>query len=171
MTFVIKGCIVKVDFYFILVLAIAAVSGTDELIYLLLFSSLHELGHLMMLAICKGTAEQLTFSYYGFALKYADNLSRNKEALVILSGPFVNMILYLVLKDDINLILFLLNMLPVFPLDGGRLLKLYFHNVSKAVSIIILIVIYFLAIYLITYNNSFSLLLIALYLTVYILNY
>ena len=94
MTFTVKGCIVKIDFYFILVLAFAAASGTNELIYLLTFSSLHELGHLVMLAVCNGKAEQLTFSYYGFALKYADSLSRNREALVILFGPLVNLVLY-----------------------------------------------------------------------------
>ncbi|MDD6620553.1 MAG: hypothetical protein PUE75_05630 [Eubacteriales bacterium] len=171
MTFTVKGCIVKIDFYFILVLAFAAVSGTNELIKLLSFSSLHELGHLAMLAICKGKAERLTFSYYGFALKYADNLSRNREALVIISGPIVNLFLYLILRDDINLILFVLNILPVFPLDGGRIFKLYFKKASKVVSIIILLIIYAFAIYLIFYNNSFSLLLIALYLTVYSLNY
>lgn len=171
MTFTVKGCIVKIDFYFILVLAFAAASGTNELIYLLIFSSLHELGHLVMLAVCKGKAEQLTFSYYGFALKYADSLSRNREALVILFGPLVNLVLYLILKDDINFILFILNILPVFPLDGGRIFKLYFKKASKVVSIIILLIIYAFAIYLIFYNNSFSLLLIALYLTVYSLNY
>lgn len=171
MTFTIKGCIVKIDFYFVLVLALAAVSGTNELIYLLTFSSLHELGHLITLSVCKGKAEKLTFSYYGFALKYVDNLPRSREALVILSGPIVNLVSYLILRDDINLILFVLNMLPVFPLDGGRLFKLYFLKASKAVGIFILFIIYAFAIYLIFYNNSFSLLLIALYLTVYSLNY
>ncbi|MGN1421380.1 MAG: site-2 protease family protein [Eubacterium sp.] len=171
MTFTVKGCTFKIDFYFILVLALAAVSGTNELICLLAFSSLHELGHLIILAVCKGKAERITFSYYGFALKYEDNLPRYKETLVILSGPIVNLIFYLILKDDINLILFVLNMLPVYPLDGGRIFKLYFHRASRTVSIFILVFIYVFAIYLIAFNNSFSLLLIALYLTVYCLNY
>ncbi len=171
MFFSVKDCVVKIDFYFILVLAFAALSGTNELICLLTFSSLHELGHLVMLAVCKGKAEKITFSYYGFALKYTDNLSEVKEVFVIFSGPLVNLILYLILKDEINFILFVLNMLPIYPLDGGRILKLLFHKASKAVNIVILIFIYFLSVYLIIYKKSFSLLLIALYLTVYSLNY
>lgn len=171
MFFSVKDCVVKIDFYFILVLAFAALSGTNELICLLTFSSLREFGHLVMLAVCKGKAEKIAFSYYGFALKYADNLPKIKEVFVIFSGPLVNLILYLILKDEINLILFVLNMLPVYPLDGGRILKLLFHKASKAVNIAILIFIYFLSVYLIIYKKSFSLLLIALYLTVYSLNY
>lgn len=171
MTFKVKGCLVKIDFYFVFVLALIAFSGSDELIYLLVFSALHELGHFSALLLCHGKAERLIFSYYGFALKYVDNLPRSREALVIIFGPFVNLLIYLILRDDINLILFTLNMLPVYPLDGGRILNLYCRKASKTVSIIVLILIYLLSIYLIVYKKSFSLLLIALYLTVYSLNY
>lgn len=171
MSFLIKGCTIKIDFYFIFVLAFAALSGAEDLLYLLLYCALHELGHLTMLLICGGRPKGLTFSYYGFALRYEDNLPRFREAVVIISGPLVNLLLYFVFKNDVNLILFLLNILPVYPLDGGRILKLYFHTVSRSISIGILICIYILSVYLIINSGSFSLLLIALYLTIYSLNY
>ncbi|MCD7797605.1 MAG: hypothetical protein LUG95_08485, partial [Clostridiales bacterium] len=46
------------------------------------------------------------------------------------------MILYLILKDDFNLILLFINLLPIYPLDGGRALSLYFVNAYKVIGII-----------------------------------
>ncbi len=170
MLFKIGGCTFKIDFLFILVLSFAALTGTDDLIYLLLFSSLHELGHLLALIICNGKPEKITFSYYGFALKYGDTLPRGREVIVALSGPAVNLILYLILKDDFNLILLFINLLPIYPLDGGRVLSLYFVKAYKVIGIFFLVLIYLLSFYLIFTVGSFSMLLIALYLTVYSLN-
>ncbi|MDD6728669.1 MAG: hypothetical protein PUE08_05555 [Eubacteriales bacterium] len=171
MSFNFKGCIIKIDFYFILVMSFCALTGADDLIRLLIFSSLHEAGHLIMLLICRGKPLSLTFSYYGFALKYKDNLPKISETLVIASGPLVNLIFYFILKDDFNLILFFINILPAFPLDGGRIVKLYFNRVSKVVTIVALIFLYALSLYLIIYCESISMLLISLYLTIYSLNY
>ena len=166
-----NGTEVRIEFYFILVLAVAAMMQSKDFLYILLFSALHELGHLILLYICGGKAQKLTFSYYGFALKYNNLISQRKEVLVLLAGPLVNLILYLFLRDDYNLILFFINILPVYPLDGGRIIKLIFHRASKAISIFILLLIYALSVYLIITYKSFSMLLIALYLTMYSLNY
>lgn len=171
MSFTVKGCIIKIDFLFILMLAFSALFSAKELLSILLFSSLHEVGHLFVLLLCGGRAEMLCFSYFGLALRYKDELSKIGEAAVLFAGPAVNLIFYCILRDDVNLILFALNILPIYPLDGGRLVKLFFHKASKFISVILLIMIYFLSFYLIIANGSFSLLLISLYLTVYSLKY
>lgn len=145
--------------------------GANELLYLLLFSALHELGHLIVLAICGGKADSLTFSFYGLALKYSSRLSRLKEFFVLLAGPLVNLILYFIIRDDINLILFAINILPVYPLDGGRILRLFSYRVSVIVSKIFLILIVILSVWLIVEFKSFSMLLIAVYLAVYSIMY
>ena len=171
MSFSVNNCRVKIDFSFILVLSFAALLSAENLLYLLLFSALHELSHLLVLLICRGQADSLTFSFYGLALRYSSPISRFKEFFVIVAGPLVNLILYLILRDDINLILFALNILPIYPLDGGRLLMLYSFKISNAVSRLFLIVIIILSIYMIAYYKSFSLLLIAIYLTAYSILY
>lgn len=171
MSFKLRGCVIKIDYLFILVLTAAALSGSRDLLQVLAFSSLHELGHLTALFICGGKPSSLTLSYYGFALRYDSVLSRAQETAVLLCGPAVNLLIYAFLRDDINLILLFINLLPIYPLDGGRILKLYFFKASRFVSIFFLISVYALSLWLVIDGGSFSMLLIALYLTVYSLNY
>ncbi|MDE6470513.1 MAG: hypothetical protein K2L19_05785, partial [Eubacterium sp.] len=62
MRFFIGNCEFRIEFSFILVLCFATMLGANELLYLLLLSGLHELGHLIVLAVCGGRADTLTFS-------------------------------------------------------------------------------------------------------------
>lgn len=170
-SFYIKRCRVTVDFSFILILSFALLLEVDNIIYLILFSILHELGHLLSLKICGGNADSLTLSFYGLALKYSNTLSRNKELIIIASGPMVNLLLYLVLRDNINLALFVLNMLPIFPLDGGRLVMLFSYKLSVALSRVFTILIFVVSIIMVVKYKSFSLLLISIYLVAYSIMY
>lgn len=160
-------CDIRIEFSFILVLSFAVLSGADGLLYLLLFSGVHELGHFIALYACGGKADSLTFSFYGLALKYSSQLTRVKEFFVILAGPAINLILYIFLKDDINLILFAINILPIYPLDGGRILRLFYDRAAAIISRVCLVLITLLSVYLIIEYKSFSLLLIAVYLIIY----
>ena len=120
MHFYIKNCKICIDYLFILVLSLAALFNANDILLVLLFSSLHEIGHFAALIIFKNYPYELKLSFYGFAVKYESNISRVKETVVLLSGPLVNLIFYLILKDNVNLILFLLNVLPIYPLDFAR---------------------------------------------------
>ena len=99
MHFRIKKCDIFIDYAFILVLSLAAVFNSKQVIYLLLFSALHEIGHLTALLICKEKPYKIHLSYYGFAIRYTDDLPRFKECIVLLCGPLVNLVLYLFFKD------------------------------------------------------------------------
>lgn len=169
-SFYIGKCNVVIGYSFVLMLSIAALFDASQLIFVLLFSVLHEFGHLIALLLLKGYPDVLRFSFYGFALKYSCCLSRAKESIVLLSGPAMNLVLYLILKDDYNLILFILNMLPVYPLDGGRVIYLFSKKLSKVLSMIFFILIFIVSIYLIIFYDSFSLFLICIYLFVFCIN-
>lgn len=171
LSFTVFGCKITIDFLFILLLSLSALFSAYDMLYLLMFSFLHEMGHLLALYIFGGKADSLIFSYYGFALKYQSRLSRTKEFIVLLCGPLVNLILYLFLKDDINLILFVLNILPIYPLDAGRIIHLYSINLSKKLGFVFLLIISVFAVYLLIVHKSFSLLLIVVYLIIYSINY
>lgn len=159
------------EYSFLLILCFAIVFNADDLERLLLFSALHETGHIIALLLFGGKIDKLTLSFYGLALKYSTRLGNFREAVVIACGPLVNLILYLILKDDINLLLFLLNTAPVFPLDGGRIAKIIFPFFSKYISAAALILISALAVYSVIAFKSFSLALISCYLIVYSINY
>lgn len=152
-------------------LSFAALFNADKLIELLFFSIIHELSHLIVLLICGGKPESLKFSFYGMALKYQSNISKTREFFVIVSGPAVNLLLYCFLKNDVNLLLFVLNIFPVYPLDGGRILKLSSLKISKYVSVAALLFLFAVALYSLINYKSFSLLLIAVYLAVFSINY
>lgn len=169
--FTILNCRIRVDFAFMLILSVSALLSADNVLYILLFSIIHEAGHLIVLLIVGGKADLIRFSYYGVAMKYETKLSRAKEFAVISAGPILNFVLYLFLRDDFNLILFAINMLPVFPLDAGRLLDLFSVRLSKSISRIFIILLLVFSIYLIVKYNSFSMLLIVLYLIAYSVNY
>lgn len=171
MHFKLKKCDIFIDYAFILVLSLAAVFNSSRLLYLLLFSFLHEMGHLSALLISKSEPYEMRLSYYGFAIRYEDNLPIIKECTVLLSGPMVNLILYLFFKDDINLILFLLNCLPVYPLDVGRIVRLFSLKASRILSIITIVLICILCVYMLIYNKSYSLIFVTVYLIIYSINY
>lgn len=170
MNFRINQCDIYIEYAFILVLSLAALFSSKQILCLLLFSALHEFGHLAALVICKGKPYELRFSYYGIAIKYYDDLPAAKECAVLLSGPAVNLILYLILKDDINLVLLLLNCLPVYPLDIGRVVRLFSLRLSKVLSIVSLIFVCIFCLYMLIYNKSYSFLFVVIYLVIYSIN-
>ncbi|VGO16605.1 Putative zinc metalloprotease Rip3 [Pontiella desulfatans] len=94
--------------------------------------ALHELGH-SVVARAKGSYIQEIVLYpFGGAAKIS-NLSRNPvdEILVAAAGPAVSLVLALLLLPygltydlgRLNMALFFFNILPVFPMDGGRVLR------------------------------------------------
>lgn len=152
-------------------LSFAVMLNAENVVMLIIFSSFHELGHLVALAIFKGKPDSLRLSYYGLALKYSTQLLKWQETIVLLSGPIVNLILYLVFKDNINLLLFTLNMLPIYPIDFGRVIRLYSYTLSKMLSIIFTALLLALSLYLLIVYRSFSLIFIVCYLIIYSINY
>lgn len=116
----------------------AASAGVNPVIILILavglFGSvaLHELGHSVVARAKGGYIKEIVLYPFGGAAKIA-NLSSKPidEMLIALAGPAVSLILGLFLLPfslthdlgRLNMILFFFNILPVFPMDGGRVLR------------------------------------------------
>lgn len=164
MEFRLKNFKIKIEFSFIFVLSLSLIFGYENAGRLILFSCVHETAHLAALFIVGGKAEILTISFFGISLKYDTALPRFKEFIVISAGPLINIILFLILKDDINLFLAVLNLLPIYPLDGGRLIRIFFPNAIKQISLAFLTAMLIASIYLLVKYSIFSLLLVCLYL-------
>ncbi|MDE5995505.1 MAG: hypothetical protein K2G56_01170 [Eubacterium sp.] len=154
----------KLDFSFLILLSFAVFYGYESTVHIILFSLLHELGHITALILFRVKPDFIKISFYGIGLKYKSNLSKTKEFIVLLCGPLVNLIFFLVLKDDINLILLLMNIFPALPLDGGRIIKLLAPKYSKAISLFFIIVLSCFSAYLFIEYHIFSLILISVYL-------
>lgn len=167
----IKGCTLKLEYSFILVISFCILLNFNRVTDVLLYSSVHELAHLAVLCIVGGKPDSLTLAYYGAALKYSTRLPILSELAVIVAGPLANLILYFISGDDINLVLFILNSLPVYPLDGGRVLNLFSYKATALVGRVLIVLLAVLSVYMIVVYKSFSLILITVYLTFYMINY
>ena len=91
----------------------------------------HELAHTAAIKMFGGEIESLRLTAVGAVLELDSRrpLSYKKEAFAALAGPAVNLLLASVCGamkyynfSAINLSLGVLNLLPVMPLDGGRIL-------------------------------------------------
>lgn len=115
----------------LLICAGFALKGNIDALGLILVSvAMHECGHLIMLYICGGTADRLILHAFGIAINTdSGNLSHRKLLLTVLGGPAFSLILaglfYFVFPplSMPNLCVGLINLLPVLPLDGGRILS------------------------------------------------
>lgn len=155
----------RLDYSFFWILTFAAWAQNDLLWQVLLFSTLHECGHLAALCALGLEPKQLRLSFYGMALQYDRVPDRRRETAVLFGGPAVNLILWVLLRDPANAALFLLNMLPVFPLDGGRLAALWLpRKLAAVLNALVLAALTGLGGYVLYRGGGVSLLGISLYL-------
>lgn len=114
---------------------------------LLLAMLLHELGHLGALLFLGQRPHRFHLGFLGLRIDYgANKLGYLKEALIALAGPGVNLLLaygfaffggkmqweYGFFFSGMNLGIALFNLLPIFPLDGGRGLYCFLAWIKNA---------------------------------------
>lgn len=174
--FYINNVGIKIEFSFILIISASLIFENYNLIFVLLFSALHELGHIVLLYILGGKADSVTIAYYGIGLKHSSDLSYSREIIFLLGGIAVNLMFALLdIHREINLALFVINALPIYPLDGGRVFKLILCKwfgiaLSDRVMTVSGIIFIALIIILAAVCGNISLVLIAVYLIIYTFN-
>lgn len=111
-----------------------------------LFIVFHELSHVFIAAILGKKVYQLKFSLAGACAVFNDNFEENSlkqiiiNIIVYFAGPISNFLFAFFFKEnqmifEINLFLFFVNLLPIFPLDGFKILKnlLYLFKYKKII--------------------------------------
>lgn len=141
---------------------------------------IHEIGHYLAMRIFKYKDLGIFFIPLvgAFATGTKDNISQKQRVIILLSGPFPGVIIGLILyyfglrdqndfllrTSNIFILLNLFNLLPVMPLDGGRVLKnMFFENNEIISKIFIFISIAVLTYYSLT-SQSYFLLIIPFFL-------
>ncbi|XMB87385.1 hypothetical protein RJG79_06185 [Mycoplasmatota bacterium WC44] len=97
------------------------------MILIIFFSILfHELCHAIVSKIFNRKISKITILPFGtiFEVDSNDNINLLEELLIVLAGPLGS--LFLMMFDDlysINRIILIFNLLPIYPLDGGKIIE------------------------------------------------
>ncbi len=190
----VKGISVQFGYLFALVVCFLLTCSDNTVVqFAVLFSLLHECGHLLSDCLFGEKPKEIRFGLFGMTILRADDLrlSYRQEICSALAGPFVNFLLlclfllwYHFSENEtvlqcaaVNFYIFIFNAMPVFSLDGGRALEAFLKVhiqeterqicIEKAVSLCcISVVMGFGFIVLFQSGYNFTLLLISGYLIV-----
>lgn len=134
---------IKIQLYpsfFIFMAIMVALNYTEQFFILFLAVTLHELTHIIFAEFFGLEPEKIIITPIGetAVIKNLETLGFTKKILVIAAGPLINLLLYIftavIFREKYeffktaNLSIALFNLLPVYPLDGGRLLQFVLAN-------------------------------------------
>ncbi len=142
----------RIDLRIFIFLILFYVTNQIQIYVLIMcFAIIHELGHLLAGLVLGFKPNKIEMNPFGLSISFKFNLKdynkrikkakliEEKKIFVAMAGPIVNLLIILIiniLNIDIyeknmiinsNLLLFLFNILPILPLDGGRILKGILH--------------------------------------------
>ena len=133
---------VNLNIFFFLVLFF--ITNQIELYALImLFALIHEIGHLLCGVLLGFEVENFRIMPLGFSIEFKIDINDYnkkilksnkvivKKLLINIAGPLVNIIIILLSilmnwEDNIlysNLLILVFNLIPIYPLDGGRIIK------------------------------------------------
>ena len=114
-------------------------------------AAVHELGHFLMMRLGGLRLRCLRLGLFGLEMDYWGSLKGMWGAAALAAGPLSGLVYFAIcmlfpyeycrLSGEVSLALSLFNLLPVLPLDGGRLVQLAvgepFRKISRVISLII----------------------------------
>lgn len=169
MSFKLLGIKINISYAFALSLALFIASDkSGNLLPLILAIIIHEFSHLLVMCFLRVKPKEIYLTMGTINIKNNHILTIGEEICVLLVGPLSNLILYLIFScfntnfANINLILFIFNMLCIEGLDGGSIIKVILNNffsssLVKRIMLIIKIfnVIAFIFFFLFCLKNNF----------------
>lgn len=144
----------------------------------LLFTVFHELSHIFVASIFGKKITAINFTVCGLNANIEGiNKIQTSWLLIYLAGPLSNLILAIItrkiyLSFVINMVLCVMNLLPIYPLDGFKILNLflkwYFPNslrikITKVISLSMISILMILGVMILLYAKNPCVILIVFY--------
>ena len=122
----------------------------------------HELGHFLTAVALGWKVDKIVIYPYGGCTKFSDCLNKSiiSEFIILVMGPLTQICFYffvskylntydLLLFQRYNFAIFFFNLLPIYPLDGGRFINLLFNKMfpyfkSLTLSIYFSLIVFFI---------------------------
>ena len=142
----------RIDLKIFLFIILFCISKQIEIyIIMIIFAFLHEIGHLIAGLILRLKPEKIEIIPVGLTVSFKvdieginkkkgnGNMFIIKEIIVAIAGPIVNLLIFIItlLNEEktylnnlimySNLLIFIFNLIPIYPLDGGRILNGILH--------------------------------------------
>ncbi|MBQ2916850.1 MAG: hypothetical protein IJE59_01530 [Clostridia bacterium] len=180
---------------FLFIIIFALTHQIDIYACIMIFSLIHEIGHMIAGIILKLKPKSLSFMPFGISLTFESyeykRLIEIKKIFIALAGPLTNLIIciitfFLDIGEEIkqiiiysNILITMFNLIPLYPLDGGRVLKGIIRlkckeiKADKIVNNISNIVVIFLTIIAsigILYFKNIAILFVLMYLWIIVIN-
>lgn len=96
---------------------------------------IHELGHTIAAIILKWKIDKMIILPFGGITIFKEHIDKPliEEFLIAIAGPIAQLIYFWIFKENIqftnyNIAILLFNLLPIYPLDGSRIINIIFNK-------------------------------------------
>ena len=146
---------------------------------IMFFCLIHEIGHIIAGLILKIRPEKIEIMPFGLNASFNTNFEdkKIKEILITLAGPLTSLALVFLCtqKQAIysNILILIFNLIPIYPLDGGRIIKGILHirlgavqaeNLSDKISYITMIILTIISSIAVYYYQNLAIFIICIFL-------
>jgi Peptidase family M50. len=135
--------------------------------FLTLLILIHEIGHILAGLICKWKIKRVIILPFGCMTEFNELLNKPiyQEFFILIMGPIFQIIFSYFYSNPYHIPLLLFNLLPMYPLDGSKLIFLLWNKIGSYYnSYKVLFMISYLTIFIfLIYNRNLLFLLFGLY--------
>lgn len=148
---IMKNILTRVYFHplFLISALLLTLMGYFKLInYFMITIVIHELGHIITSGVFKWKIDKIIILPLGGLIKFDKmiNVPLIQDFVVAISGVLFQMIFYLLIREYIsykyfsiiNYFILIFNLMPIYPLDGSKILNILFNIVTSYKNSIIL---------------------------------